>query len=48
MLGEETRQRLLNQGWKAVGTSPDGLKARIKEEAAIMTNIIASRGIKVE
>lgn len=48
MRSEETRQRLLNQGWKAVGTSPDGLKSRVKEEAAIMGNIITSRGIKLE
>jgi tripartite-type tricarboxylate transporter receptor subunit TctC len=48
MRSEETRQRLLNQGWRAVGSSPDGLKNRVKEEAAIMGNIIATRGIKLE
>ncbi len=30
----ETRQKLLNQGWQAVGTSPDGLRNRIKDETA--------------
>jgi tripartite-type tricarboxylate transporter receptor subunit TctC len=26
----DTRQKLFNQGWQAVGTSPDGLKSRVK------------------
>ncbi|MDM0048819.1 tripartite tricarboxylate transporter substrate binding protein [Variovorax sp. J22R115] len=45
---EDARQKLLNQGWQAVGTSPDGLKTRIKDEAAIMSDIITARGIKLE
>lgn len=45
---EETRQKLLTQGWQALGTSPDGLKSRIKDEAAIMNDIITARGIKLE
>lgn len=44
----DTRQKLLNQGWQAVGSSPDGLKSRIKDEAAIMSDIISARGIKLE
>ena len=44
----DTRQKLFNQGWQAVGTSPDGLKSRVKEEAAILGGIIQSRGIKLE
>ena len=44
----ETRQKLFNQGWQAVGTSPEGLKSRIKDETAILGNIIQARGIKVE
>ncbi len=44
----DTRQKLFNQGWNAVGTSPDGLKSRIKEETAILGNIIQSRNIKLE
>jgi tripartite-type tricarboxylate transporter receptor subunit TctC len=44
----ETRQKLFNQGWQAVGTSPDGLKIRITDEAAILGNIIQTRGIKIE
>jgi tripartite-type tricarboxylate transporter receptor subunit TctC len=44
----ETRQKLFNQGWQAVGTSPEGLKSRVKDEAAILGGIIQSRGIKIE
>jgi tripartite-type tricarboxylate transporter receptor subunit TctC len=44
----DTRQKLFNQGWQAVGTSPEGLVGRIKTETAIMSGIIATRGIKVE
>ena len=48
MHSDETRQRLLNQGWKAAGSSPEGLKSRVKDEAAIMSNIISAGGIKPE
>lgn len=44
----DTRQKLFNQGWQAVGTSPEGLKSRVKDEAAILGGIIQSRGIKLE
>ena len=44
----DTRQKLFNQGWQAVGTSPEGLVGRIKSETAIMGGIIAMRGIKIE
>jgi tripartite-type tricarboxylate transporter receptor subunit TctC len=44
----DTRQKLFAQGWQAVGTSPDGLSSRIKEETAILGNIIQTRGIKLE
>ncbi|MFC5523758.1 Bug family tripartite tricarboxylate transporter substrate binding protein [Polaromonas jejuensis] len=44
----DTRQKLFNQGWQAVGTSPDGLKSRLKDETAILGNIIQARGIKLE
>ena len=44
----DTRQKLFNQGWQAVGTSPDGLKSRVKDEAAILGGIIRSRGIRLE
>jgi tripartite-type tricarboxylate transporter receptor subunit TctC len=44
----DTRQKLFNQGWQAVGTSAEGLKSRVKSEASIMGGIIAMRGIKIE
>ncbi|MEO6017059.1 MAG: tripartite tricarboxylate transporter substrate binding protein [Polaromonas sp.] len=44
----DTRQKLFNQGWQAIGTSPEGLKTRITEEAALMKSIISARGIKLE
>lgn len=44
----DTRQKLFNQGWQAVGTSPEGLTSRIKSETAIMGGIIAMRDIKIE
>ncbi|HSV77597.1 MAG TPA: tripartite tricarboxylate transporter substrate-binding protein [Ramlibacter sp.] len=48
MRSEETRQRLFNQGWQVVATSPDGLRNRVKAEAAVMARIISQRGIKLD
>ena len=48
MRSEETRQKLLNQGWQSLGSSPDGLRSRVGDEAASMSGIIAARGIKLE
>ncbi|HQS32734.1 tripartite tricarboxylate transporter substrate-binding protein [Polaromonas sp.] len=44
----DTRQRLFSQGWNAVGTSPEGLKSRIRDETAILGNIITSQRIRIE
>ncbi|MES2978190.1 MAG: tripartite tricarboxylate transporter substrate binding protein [Pseudomonadota bacterium] len=44
----DTRQKLFNQGWQAVGTSPEGLKGRISEETRLLGDIIRSRGVKLE
>lgn len=44
----ETRQKLFAQGWQAVGTSPDGLRSRLKDETALLGSIIRTRGIKIE
>jgi tripartite-type tricarboxylate transporter receptor subunit TctC len=44
----DTRQKLFNQGWQAVGTSPEGLTSRIRSESAIMGGIITMRNIKIE
>ena len=45
---DDTRQRLFNQGWRAVGSTPQVLQARVKSELSIMGGIIAMRNIKVE
>lgn len=44
----DTRQKLFNQGWQAVGTSPEGLVGRMKSETASVKGIIAMRNIKIE
>lgn len=44
----ETRQKLFNQGWQAVGTSPEGLASRLKEETGILGDIIQKRSIKIQ
>ena len=44
----DTRQKLFNQGWQAVGTSPEGLLLRIKSETASVKSIIDMRNIKAE
>ncbi|MCY1382531.1 hypothetical protein D9M69_705600 [compost metagenome] len=48
MKDPDVRRKLFEQGWQAVGTSPDGMRTRVKEEAAIMSKIIATRGIKIQ
>ncbi|SDE34861.1 Tripartite-type tricarboxylate transporter, receptor component TctC [Variovorax sp. CF079] len=48
MKAPEVRQKLFEQGWQAVGTSPDGMRTRVKEEAAIMTKIISTNNIKLQ
>lgn len=45
---DETRQRLFNQGWQVVGTSPEGLRSRVKEEASVMGRVISQGGIKLD
>ena len=44
----DVRQKLFNQGWQAVGTSPEGLKSRIQQETALFGSIINTRGIKID
>ena len=44
----DTRQKLFNQGWQAVGTSPAGLASRLKDETAMLGAIISNRGIRIE
>jgi tripartite-type tricarboxylate transporter receptor subunit TctC len=47
MKSPDVRKKLFDQGWQAVGTSPEGMKLRVKDEAAIMGKIISTKGIKL-
>ena len=42
------RRRLFDQGWQAVGSSPEGMQRRVAEEAKIMSQIIRSQGISLD
>ena len=48
MKSGEVRQRLFDQGWQAVGSSPEGMRTRVQQESAIMTRIISTRGITLQ
>ncbi|QXL85866.1 tripartite tricarboxylate transporter substrate binding protein [Comamonas sp. NLF-1-9] len=41
------RQQLLQQGWQAVGTSPEGLALRVRQESALLGGIIKAQGIRL-
>ncbi len=45
---EATRQRLVSQGWQAVGSAPELLRSRIKDETATMSGLIKAAGIKID
>ncbi len=44
----EMRQRLFQQGWQAVGSSPEGLANRIQADTRVLGDIIRSQQIKAE
>ena len=44
----EMRQKLFQQGWQVVGTSPEGLANRIQADTTALGGVIAARGIKVD
>ena len=46
-VGQYSRM-LFDKGWQPVGTSPEGMRLRVQEEAAIMTKIIQQRGISIQ
>ncbi|MBS0341289.1 MAG: tripartite tricarboxylate transporter substrate binding protein [Proteobacteria bacterium] len=48
MKDPDVRKRLFDQGWQAVGTSPEGMRVRVKDESAIMSRIISTKGIKLQ
>ena len=46
--GPEMRQRLFVQGWQVVGSSPEGLANRMRQDAALLAGVIARQGIRNE
>ena len=44
----ETRQKLFSQGWKAVGTSAEGLEEQLQKETASLGHIIKTRDIRMD
>ena len=44
----EMRQRLFQQGWQAMGSSPEALGNRIRSDAQVLGNIIRTQQIKAE
>ena len=44
----EMRQRLFQQGWQAVGSSPEALGNRIRSDAQVLGNIIRAQNLKAE
>ena len=44
----DVRQKLFSQGWQAVGTSPEGLNSRLRQEATLLGNIISMQGIRLD
>ena len=44
----EVRQRMFAAGWQLQASSPEALRLRVQDEARILGDIIAQRGIKAE
>ncbi|MEI8157201.1 MAG: tripartite tricarboxylate transporter substrate-binding protein [Burkholderiales bacterium] len=44
----EMRQRLFVQGWQVVGSSPEGLANRMRQDTALLGDVIARQGIRIE
>ena len=44
----DIRQRLFDQGWKSLGTSPEGMANRIKDETLLWAGIIRSTNTRSE
>jgi tripartite-type tricarboxylate transporter receptor subunit TctC len=44
----EARGKLLNAGWQAAGTAPEGLANRMRADTTQLAEIIRTRGIKSE
>jgi len=48
MKDPDVRRRLFEQGWQSVGTSPEGMRSRVKDQAAAMSRIISTKGITLQ
>ena len=44
----DARQKLMSQGWQAVGSTPEALRNRIKDETATMSGLIKAAGVKID
>ena len=44
----EMRAQLFQQGWQAVGSSPEGLSSRIKADTQVLGGIIRAQGIRAD
>ena len=44
----DMREKLFNQGWVVVGSSPEGLANRIKADTAVMGALIQAQGIRAD
>ena len=44
----EMRQRLFTQGWQVVGSSPEGMANRMRQDTALLGGVIAHQGIRIE
>ena len=44
----EMRQRLFAQGWQVVGSSPEGLAIRMRQDAAMLSDVIGRQRIRIE
>ncbi len=42
----EMRQRLFAQGWQVVGSSPEGLANRMRQDTALLAGVITRQGIR--
>ena len=44
----DARQKLISQGWQSVGSTPEVLRNRIKDETATMSGLIKAAGIRID
>ena len=44
----DTRQRLFDQGWQALGTAPEALSRQIAQDTAMWGDVIKRTGVRGE